>query len=146
VAQAAALVKSAAEYLGIPIVMQAADPAEARYAVFHDGGYDLAILGWRLSAYPGYLCDWFGDDSPFGYHNFQVGADCQTLESALDLETARSKLFAVQAAVAQDLPLIPLYSGMVQDAVRGVRYPFEALTGGLGSVYGAPALAMPAAP
>ncbi|MGE5073352.1 MAG: ABC transporter substrate-binding protein, partial [Anaerolineae bacterium] len=79
-AQAAKSIQQAAAYLGISISVEPVDPAEIRFALLNDHNYDLAIAAWRLSTYPGYLCDWFGADNPFGYSAFQITADCQVLD------------------------------------------------------------------
>jgi peptide/nickel transport system substrate-binding protein len=143
---AAQFIEKSAIYLGIPVVDQAASPSDVRFAVFNDGKYDLAILGWRLSAYPGYLCDWFGEGSAIHYEDDQVRAACHTLSSSSDLDSARSEVFQIQSVLADNLPFVPLFTDLTYDSVRGVRYAFEQVRGGISGVYGAPSLAMPALP
>ncbi len=143
---AAQFIEKSAIYLGIPVVEQAASPSDVRFAVFNDGHYDLALLGWRLSAYPGYLCDWFGEGSPIHFVDDQIRAACQTMGSSSDLDGARSEIFQIQSILAQRLPFVPLFTGVTYDIYRGVRYPFEHVPGGISGVYGAPSLATPALP
>jgi peptide/nickel transport system substrate-binding protein len=144
--QAALLVEHYANYLGIPLSVQPVDSGTIRYAIFNDHKYDMALEGWRVSEYPGYLCDWFGDRNPFGYHDNQISLACQTLDSTSDLEAARKQFFQIQEELVQKLPFIPVYSGVTYDAYDGIRYPFQHVLDGPSAVYGAPSLALPLAP
>jgi len=69
---------------------------------------------------------------------------CEALNSTSDLSTAQKQAFEIQAVLAQDLPFIPLYSGLTYDAYRNIRYPFDNMLGGLSGIYGAPSSAIPA--
>ncbi len=106
----------------------------------------MALLGWSVSLYPGYLCDWFGTDKAFTYGSSSVTSLCQQLRTINDLTQAEQNIFAIQAALAQDVPFIPLYSTIAYDSRAKVNYPFDEVWGGLSQVYGAPNLAFPAAP
>ncbi len=145
-AAAARFVERSARALGLPLTVQPADPADIRYAVLSGHDYDFAILGWRLAAYPGYLCDWFGSGNPLGYSNPQVAAECVALAGTSDLEKARQHLFVVQSILAQNPPFIPVFAGKTYDITRGIVYPFDRVMNGLSGVYGAPSLAMPSTP
>ena len=145
-ARAAQAVAMAVQDLGISVSVQPASPSDIRYALFNDHKYDMALAGWRLSIYPGYLCDWFGDGNPFGYNIPQVSADCASLSTTTDLDKAQQLVTDIQSVLAQDLPFIPLYSGVTYDLTRGVVYPFKNVLNGLSGVYGAPDLAIPASP
>jgi ABC-type transport system substrate-binding protein len=145
-AQAAEFVKEAAEYLGIPMEVRPVDPAEIRFALLNDHEYDMVIAGWHLSTYPGYLCDWFGGENAFGSTNPQIAADCQQLAGTSDLAAAQNLFSDIQVRLAEDPAFIPLYSVVVYDAYQGIRYPFDHVTNGLGGLYGAPSLALPAVP
>ena len=133
-------------YIGLTVNVQPASPAAIRFALFNSHNYDMAIVGWRLSAYPGYLCDWFGDGNPFGYNIPQVRSDCAQLSTTTDLDRASQIIFDIQSVLSQDPPFIPLVTGITYDATRGIRYPFEHVINGLSSVHGAPELAIPASP
>jgi ABC-type oligopeptide transport system substrate-binding subunit len=61
-----------------------------------------------------------------------------------DLDEARKQIYELQSILAQDLPFIPLYSGVTYDAYRNISYPFDSVPGGLSGIYGAPSLAVPA--
>ena len=144
--QAAHVVQHDVGYLGVPLSVQSVDPADVRFALFNDRTYDVAIAGWRLSAYPGYLCDWFGDGNPFGYQDDQLRTGCQGLASTSDLDVAHRQVAQIELLLAEDPPFIPLYSGLTYDVQEGIRYPFDGILDGLSGVYGAPGLALPATP
>ncbi len=130
--------------MGIRTVSKSVQPDFMNYAVFSSHQYDMALLNWRVSEYPGYLCDWFGDGNPFGYHSDRLQSACEALDSTSDLSAAQKDVYEIQSILAQDLPFIPLYSGITYDAYRNVSYPFDHILGGLSGIYGAPSLAIPA--
>jgi|SRR5271157_1130174 len=130
--------------LGIPSVASDTAADAFHFAVFSSRQYDMAILGWGVSKYPGYLCDWFKDGNPFGYQSNRLQSACEALNSTSDLSTAQKDVYEIQSILAQDLPFIPLYSDITYDAYRNVKYPFDSVLGGLSGVYGAPSLAIPA--
>jgi ABC-type oligopeptide transport system substrate-binding subunit len=129
---------------GIPLIGKSETAQDVRYEVFSSGDYDMAVLDWHLSAYPGYLCDWFKDGNPFGYQSSRLQSACDALNSTSELTTAQKDFYEIQSILAQDLPFIPLYSGITYDAYRNIKYPFDHVLGGLSGVYGAPSLAIPA--
>ncbi|HEX8992512.1 MAG TPA: ABC transporter substrate-binding protein [Anaerolineales bacterium] len=145
-ATAAQQVQEAARHIGLPLTAELLSPSDIRFAVLHAGAYDMAIVGWRLSIYPGYLCDWFGDGNPFGFANPQIAADCAALDSTSDLQAAHEKVADILSVLAEDPAFIPLYSGRAYDVTRGLTYPFDQIPDGLSGLYGAPALAIPASP
>lgn len=134
----------AATRLGIPISVEHATPQDVRYQVFSSKRYDMAILGWGLSLYPGYLCEWFGAGSPFDYGSDGLKSECEALDVESDLEAARRHVFEIQSILVEQLPFIPLYADIRYEAYRNIRYPFESVLGGFGDLYGAPSHAMPA--
>jgi ABC-type transport system substrate-binding protein len=131
------------QYLGIPSTVEFTDPEGLRYAVYSSGEYDLAILGWGLGLYPGYLCDWFGAGGQFDYGREGLKSECEALAVDSDLESARRRVFEIQSILMEDLPFLPLYTKFTYDAYRNVQYPFESVLGGLGGLYGAPSHAIP---
>jgi ABC-type transport system substrate-binding protein len=143
-----------AEILGLLIDVQIASSDELLYVVYGSGNYDLALLGWHLSAYPFYLCEWFMplDQNPFAYNGSRstlgggewLASVCEAWSQVSDLDMAKTYAFEVQSALMEDLPLIPLYTGVRVDAYRNIRYPFANIVDGLGGLYGAPGLAIPA--
>ena len=143
-ATAAEYVERYANLLGIALTVKYVNSDEINYAVFSSGQYDMALLGWRVSKYPGYLCDWFGDGNSFHYDGSRLKSACKALNSTSDLESARKQVFQIQSILSKDLPFIPLYSTVTYDAYRNISYPFSNVLGGLSGIYGAPALAIPA--
>jgi ABC-type transport system substrate-binding protein len=105
----------------------------------------MALLGWRLSVYPSYLCEWFvpAEQNPFAYNGSNLTSACEAWNQVSDLETARLHAFEVQSALMKDLPIVPLFVGVQYDAYRNVNYPFSEVVDGLTGLYGAPALAIP---
>jgi len=142
-AELAAYLEQSAHALGIPLTAKLVSADDIRYAVYSSRQYDMAIVGYRLGTYPGYLCDWFGDGNPFGYDAGKLKAACDALQGTSGLEAARSRIFEIESVLAEDLPLIPFYNITINDAYRNVTYPFDSVPGGLSGVYGAPSLAAP---
>ncbi len=140
---AAGYVQQQARWLGLALQVQPAAAEAVHYAVFSSHQYDLALLGWRVSASPMYLCAWFGDGNPLHYRDPRAGSACAVLARTTDWNTARQLLYELQSTLSQSLPFIPLYSVAVHDVYRGMAYPFDRVPGGLSRVYGAPALALP---
>ena len=138
------MILNAAQMLGFPLSQEIISPEQLHYAIFSSHQYDMALLGYNVSEYPGYLCDWFQDGNPFGYHSDRLMSACEALNSTSDLTTAQKDVYEIQSILAQDLPIIPLYSGITYDAYRNIKYPFDSVLGGLSGVYGAPSLAIPA--
>jgi len=128
---------------GIPVELQLTDMDTILYAVYGNGDYDMAILGWRLSKFPGYLCDWASQGNPFGYDGAKVKPACEALASEPDLEKARGLVWDVQGVLAEDVPLVPLYVEIRYDAWRNLVYPFYGILDGIGGLYGAPDFAIP---
>ncbi|HEY5983951.1 MAG TPA: ABC transporter substrate-binding protein [Anaerolineales bacterium] len=143
---AAGYIEERARFLGLPVQVNPVSNDAVNYAVFSTAGFDLAILGWKVPAYPGYLCDWFGPSAPFQYHPSLALDLCGQLAATSDLDAAASLLHQLQQALAGDVPMIPLYTGVIHESLRGISYPFQSIPGGLAGVFGAPELAFPAAP
>ncbi len=141
---AATYIEQQALRLGIPLDVELTDLFGLQYAVYSSKKYDLAILGWRLSEYPGYLCEWFGGQGNFQYGSDSLQLKCEALGVASDLDSARQLFFEMQTVLVEDVPFIPLYSEARHDAFQNVQYPFDDVTGGLGGLYGAPSYALPA--
>jgi peptide/nickel transport system substrate-binding protein len=143
---AAEYVQDRARALGIPLTVQSTSEDTIDYAVFSNRQFDAAILGWRVSLYPGYLCDWFGAGAPFQYAASGLVSACGELAVTTDLDAARATAVDMEAALAQDLPMVPLFAAARVDTYQGVAYPFDNVLDGLSAVYGAPGAAVPATP
>jgi peptide/nickel transport system substrate-binding protein len=143
---AAAYIEQQGLRLGIPLRMKPVPADVIDYAVLSSREFDMAVAGWRVSPYPGYLCNWFGASGTFPYEPRTVTALCGELAATSDLEQARALVQQIQTALAVDVPMVPLYTTVAHDRFRNVSYPFAGVLDGLGSVYGAPELAIPAVP
>ena len=143
---AAKYVQQQAGILGIQMTLQGTTADVINYEVFSSGDYEAAVLGWKVGRYPGYLCEWFGPAKPFQYQPGTVISLCGELEATNDLQAAQGKMHEIEAALAQDVPMIPLYSGVIYEPFRNVAYPFTSVLDGLRGVYGAPGLAAPGSP
>ncbi len=145
-AAAATYIEQQARFLGIPVTARVVTQDTIQYAVFSSHQYDLALLGWRVGQYPGYLCDWFGEGMPFHYQSDALTSRCAQLKVTSDLDQAHQLVAAIQAILSQELVFIPLYSQAVSDTTQNIAYPFARALDGLSGIYGAPALAFPALP
>lgn len=143
--KAAEYIVQQADFLGLNVTMQQMDQDDLLYAVYGSKNYDMALLGWRLSDYPSYLCEWFIplDHNLFVYNESRIGSACDAWRGVSTLELARAYAFDIQSILSQNLPLIPLYTVIRFDAYRNVHYPFTSVVDGLGGLYGAPLLAIP---
>ena len=130
--------------LGLPVSVRFVSAEDLRYAVFSTGEYDMALLGWQLGDYPGYLCDWLTLPGAFAVPATRLEEACRSLRLTADLETARQSINYIQSVLMEQLPFIPLYQGVIHEAYRGLAYPFQFLPEGLSGLYGAPGLAVPA--
>jgi ABC-type transport system substrate-binding protein len=137
-------IEQEALHLGIPLEVQWTDSSSLQYAVYSSKKYDIALVGWRVSEYPGYLCEWFGAGEPFSYASDRLQSACGALAVESDLQAARNQLLTIQSILSEDLPFIPLYTETTYDASQNVKYPFENVPGGLSGLYGAPSYAIPA--
>jgi ABC-type transport system substrate-binding protein len=144
-AEAAEYIVGRANILGLNLDVQLRPPDDLLYAVYGSGDYDMALLGWRLSTYPAYLCEWFdsSEQNPFAYSGSNLKEGCDAWNGTSVLDEAREYVFEVQSGLMQDLPLIPLYVEMRTDAFRNITFPFEAVTDGLSGLYSMPAFAIP---
>lgn len=143
-AHEAELIQTEADRLGIPLTVQYVTLQDIRYEVFSAENYDMAILGWRLSLYPGYLCEWFGGQGQFNFNEGNLKSECDALDIETDLQSARNHILNIQAILAEYLPFIPLYAEYDYETYGNIYYPFESILGGFDGLYGAPSFAIPA--
>ena len=132
-------IEDAMRKLGIPLKVEVLSADDLFYAVYGIGDYDLAIIGWNLSLYPDYLCDFFGSESVYGYENALVNEKCADFSTLSDLALAREKLFEIEVLLWDDLPAVPLFSTKVIEAYRNFALPTGDYLGGFAPVlYGVP--------
>jgi peptide/nickel transport system substrate-binding protein len=142
---AARYIAQQAKILGLALDVKISSSDDLWYAVYGTGGYDMTLLGWRLSAYPAYLCDWFmpSGQNPFAYNGSSLMSACGAWTQVSDLEVAKARASDVQTILMHDLPLIPLYTDVRVDAYRNIQYRYSNVVGGLGGLYGATVQAIP---
>lgn len=142
---AARYIAQQAKLLGLALDVKIGSSDDLWYAVYGTGGYDLALLGWHLSMYPAYLCDWFipSDRNPFAYNGSSLMSACEAWAQVSDLKVAKARASDVQAVLMHDLPLIPLYTDVRIDAYRNIQYRYANVVDGLGGLYGATVQAIP---
>jgi ABC-type transport system substrate-binding protein len=106
--------------------------------VFGGGEWDMFILGWGVSAFPDYACDFFYTGAGFNvlnYSNPDFDAMCDEFYAETDLETAREQNYAIQEVLATELPYVYLFTTPMWDAWDNTRvmFPFTDVNDGLGS-------------
>ena len=147
---AANYIAEQARYLGVPLVVQEVSLSDAVYAVYSSQKYDMALMGWRLSEYPAYLCDWAGGEENLSlYISTSLKSACDALRVESNLDAARQAVGQIEAALMSELPFIPLFTVMQADVYQNLTYPMPAenvLINGWSGLYGAPSYAIPAAP
>jgi ABC-type transport system substrate-binding protein len=148
---AANYIAEQAQYLGIPFVVQEVNLNDIIYAVYSSQKYDMALMGWRLSEYPSYLCEWAnggGNNLLFAArtsNRFIAACDALGVESNID--AAQQAVGQIEAALMSELPFIPLFTAMQSDVYQNLAYPVSeanVLINGWGGAYGAPSYAIPA--
>ncbi len=105
--------------LGIPVEAQLTNFNNILTAVYDTGEFDIFILGWGLSLYPDYVCDFFYTGSGFNspnYSNPDFDAMCDEFYAEVDLERARELNFQLQEILATELPYIYLFTTPMYDA------------------------------
>ena len=113
------------------------------YAVYSSQKYDIALMGWRLSEYPAYLCQMFGGQNLHLYNSDRFKSACDALQSESKLDGARQTLRQIEAQLMSELPVIPLFTLMRADVYQGLSYPTTNILDGWSGSYGAPSAAQP---
>jgi len=140
-ADTAFYIEELAHQLGIPLTADIIPTDDLFFAVYGLGDYDLAIVGWSLSLYPDYLCDFFAEENPYGYSNVAVDTKCAELSGISDIALARRQLFEIEILLWDNLPAVPLFSSKITEAYSNLSLPFESHLGGIApALYGAPTL------
>jgi peptide/nickel transport system substrate-binding protein len=137
--EAASYITEVVQRLGIPVEQKNIPTDELFYKVYGTNDYDLAIIGWSLSLYPDYLCDFFAAENPYNYSNAAVDESCNQFLEINDPALAREKLFEIEILLWDDLPAIPLFSSKITEAYRNIYLPFGNYLGGFApTLYGVP--------
>ncbi len=131
-----------ANEIGIPVKAYYMDFKAILGKVWDEKDFDMYILGWGASITPDHLISYFKSDSEFnptGYSNPRYDDLCERLMSS-DILNARAYAYEMQQVLAEDLPLIPLYTPVITEAFRNyLHFPYLKTFSGLQSVYGLPA-------
>jgi ABC-type transport system substrate-binding protein len=106
--------------------------------VFGGGEWDMFILGWGVTAFPDYVCDFFYTGESFNvgnYSNPEFDALCDEFYAETDRTEAQQQSYQLQEYLATDLPYIYLFTTPMWDAWdnSSVFFPFTDVTDGLGS-------------
>ncbi len=138
--------------LGVPVTMNYT-PFNTIRANENSGDFDIIMLGWGLTSFPSYLCDFFtgatgvGDGSDnISYVSPKLNQQCNAFYSETDMEKAKQIAYDLQVTLATELPYITLFTNPVYDAyAKTINYPYTSVFDGLQGLYSAWYLVMPAA-
>jgi peptide/nickel transport system substrate-binding protein len=141
---AAKYIAEQAQYLGIPFAVKEVSLNDVVYAVYSSQKYDLALMGWQLSEYPAYLCEWFGGENLLLYNSTRFKPTCDALGGETNLNVARPAVIQIEGALMSELPFIPLFTLIKADVYHNISYPQQNILNGWSGLYGAPSYAIPA--
>ena len=136
--------------LGIPVTMTYT-PFNTIRANENSGDFDIIMLGWGLSPFPSYLCDFFsgatgvadGSDN-ISYVSPRLNEKCNALYSETDMGKAQQIAYDLQNILAEELPYITLFSPPITDAyLNTIVYPYTQVFDGLQGLYSAAYMVMP---
>lgn len=127
--------------LGVPVESELTGFNTILDPVFVNADFDMYILGWGLTSYPDYLCDFFdsrndtlqtGNNNTPG-HNFpEFDALCDEFLSETNIENAQAQAQELQRFLGDSLPYTPLFNRQSIDLIRtNVEYPYTDLLGGI---------------
>ncbi len=140
---AAKYIAAQAQYLGIQFAVREMSADDIVYEVYSSQKYDAALIGWKLSEYPAYICEWFGGGNPMLINGDRFSAACAALRGETNIEAAKNSLRQIQSELMVELPFIPLFTTMRMEAYQNISYPAVDIWNGWSSLYGAPLYAMP---
>jgi ABC-type transport system substrate-binding protein len=135
--------------LGMPVESELTGFNTILTPVFISAEFDMYILGWGLSLYPDYLCDFFqtkwgvleggeltGYNTP-GYSDENFDATCDAFLLETDIEAAQQQAYQLQDLLAAGRPYVPLFNRQSIDLIRSnVVIPYSETLGGLEGVVG----------
>lgn len=135
--------------MGMPVESELTGFNTILTPVFISADFDMYILGWGLTLYPDYMCDFFmskwgvleggeliGYNTP-GYNNADFDATCEAFLLETDIEAAQVQALELQQMLADGRPYIPLFNRQSIDLIRSnVVIPYSETLGGLESVVG----------
>lgn len=132
--------------LGIPAESELTGFNTILGPVFTDATFDMYILGWSLTIYPDYLCDFFhsrndtavsGAFNTPGYANDEYDAACDDFLAETNIDEAKVKALQLQDLLNRDLPYIPLFNRQAIDLINSrVQLPYTDVLGGIPDLNG----------
>ncbi len=136
--------------LGIPLTLNYT-PFNTIRANENSGDFDIIMLGWGLSAFPSYLCDFFtgatgvGDGSDnIAYVSPKLNEACNRWYQESDMVKAKDLAFEMQNILATELPYITLFSPPITDAyLNTIQFPYTDVFDGLQGLYSSAYMVMP---
>lgn len=137
---------------GIPIRAKAAAPADTGELRLEES-FDMWVLAQKLTAYPRLLADLFhskqavpGGANLGGYNNPEFDELAEGFLAEVDMDNAQAKAFEIQAFIAQNLPVVTLFTAPIVEAYRddlvtwaftevldGVQNSFDSINGPMSS-------------
>jgi ABC-type transport system substrate-binding protein len=106
--------------LGIPVTVVYKSINE-RLVDMSSGSYDFAIISFGVPHFPNYICSIFNDgsfDNLFGYSSMDLKSQCGFFSVSNDLDSLKTLSINLQIKVAEDLPVVPLYSNFMIQSYR----------------------------
>jgi ABC-type transport system substrate-binding protein len=132
--------------IGIPVESELTGFNTILGPVFEEANFDMYILGWSLTIYPDYLCDFFhsrndtavsGNFNTPGYNNPEYDALCDEFMSETNVTKAQGQAKILQSALAEGRPYITLFYRQAIDLIRDtVELPYTETLGGFPDVAG----------
>jgi len=135
--------------LGMPVESELTGFNTILDPVFISADFDMYILGWGLSIYPDYLCDFFYSDQGFleggelvgyntpGLNNAEFDAACDTFLAETDVTRAQEQVYTLQDILADLRPYVPLFYRQSIDLINTrVLTPYTDNLGGLSDAAG----------
>ena len=130
--------------LGMPVESELTGFNTILDPVFISADFDMYILGWGLTLYPDYLCDFFhsqwgvleggqlvGYNTP-GLNDAEYDATCDEFLLETDIAQAQTQAFALQDTLQELRPYIPLFYRQAIDLINTrVNLPYTQVLGGI---------------
>jgi len=130
--------------LGMPVESELTGFNTILDPVFISADYDMYILGWGLTLYPDYLCDFFhsqwgvleggqlvGNNTP-GLNDAEYDATCDEFLLETDIAKAQTQAFALQDKLQELRPYVPLFYRQAIDLINTrVALPYTQVLGGI---------------
>ena len=135
--------------LGMPVESELTGFNTILGPVFTTADYDMYILGWGLTIYPDYLCDFFhssqgvveggelvGYNTP-GLNDADFDAACDTFLAETDVGRAQEQVYTLQDILADLRPYVPLFYRQSIDLINTrVVTPYTDTLGGISDAAG----------